>query len=130
MNLNKIGFWAVSATAFLVGFILAIDNFNSAGFLSGSSKCQLIIWSMVFVAMFVSLKLISVFDRMNTQIGTLKEELENAKWQISVHEIESATEDSIVSPRSFGVLPSAITGASARGKVIPFRMRTAHRKGA
>jgi len=130
MNLNKIGFWAVSATAFLAGFILAVENFTQAGFLSGSSKCQLMIWGTVFVAMFVSLKLISIFDRMNSQISSLKEELENAKWQISVNEIESAPEDSIVSPRSFGRFSPAVAAAGAGGKVVPFRMRSAHRKGA
>jgi hypothetical protein len=128
MNLNKIGFWAVSATALMVGFVMAVENFSSAGFLSGSSKCQLMIWGMVFVAMFVSLKLISVFDRINTQIGSLKEELENAKWQISINEIEKATEDSVVSPRSMGRLSTAAAGAG--GKVVPFRMRSLHRKGA
>jgi len=127
MNLNKIGFWAVSATAFLVGFILAVENFTQAGFLTGSSKCQLMIWGTVFVAMFVSLKLISTFDRMNSQIVSLKEELENARWQISINEIESTAQDSLVSPRSLGRFSPAVAAA---GKVVPFRMRSAHRKGA
>jgi hypothetical protein len=67
---------------------------------------------------------------MNSQIGSLKEELKNAKWQISVNEIESATEDSIVSPRSFGRYSPAVAVSGAAGNVVPFRMRSAHRKGA
>jgi hypothetical protein len=120
MSLNKIGFWAVTATTFLVSLILGIDYMFSQGHLPTSLKCNIIIWSIIFVAIFVTVKLLSMFERMDNEVKSLKEELENAQWQLSTLQFESASLDVMDSP-SYG------QRIAVGNNIIPFPMRSLNR---
>jgi hypothetical protein len=120
MNLNKIGFWAVTATTFLVSLILGIDYMFSQGHLPTSMKCNIIIWSIIFVAILITVKLLSMFERMDNQVKLLKEDLENARWQLSTLQFDNASLDSL-EMSSYG------QRMAVGNNVIPFPMRSMNR---
>lgn len=82
MNLNKIGFWSVFTTAALVSFIIGIDNLSAQGLIPNSVKCNIIMWTVIFVAIMVTIKILSVFERYNEQMNKIKKEMEMMEWQM------------------------------------------------
>jgi hypothetical protein len=116
MNLNKIGFWAVSITTILVGFLMAVEHLGSQGLLPTSAKATIVTWSVIFVAMFVTVKLLSVFERMNTSMESLKEELTSAQWQLSTLTLERTSDEDYIAAASPIPIRQLVVGSN----VIPF----------
>ncbi|MDQ7822651.1 MAG: hypothetical protein RDV48_07660 [Candidatus Eremiobacteraeota bacterium] len=125
MNLNKIGFWAVSMTAFLVSFITALDHLSSQGLLPQSSKCAVITWSIILLSIGITIKLLSVSERINTQLQEMKEELASSQWQLNALYLEQAQQDSLITP----AVNTRFQKAASGGKVIPFPARAAGSRG-
>jgi hypothetical protein len=115
MNLNKVGFWAISITAFLVGLLMGIDSLAHQGIIPQSAKCTIVTWSIILTSIFITMKLLSIFERMNLEMRKVKDELEFAQMELSSTYLDQATYKAASNYYN--------RRASAGGNVIPFPIR-------
>jgi hypothetical protein len=124
MSLNKLGFWAVSLTTLLVSFMMAVEHLGSQGFFPSASKASVMTWGIIFVAMFVTVKLLSVFEQMNVKLDGMKEELTSAQWQLSTLTLERTSGEDYTAASTPVPLRQLVVGSN----VLPFPVTRPRRK--
>lgn len=115
MNLNKIGFWAILTTAFLVTFLMTIDSLANRGIIPQSAKCTIITWSIIFIAIFITMKLLSIFERINNELKKLSNELDFAQLELNNLYLEETRYRAVSNFNNINT--------SVASKIIPFPVR-------